>query len=154
MRFHGLFHDDMFVYREDEQPAPIYNFQYVDDVFDRMLATGVRPFVELSFAPTEMATAHRHDVLVEGQWRSALRLMTSGPPWCSTSSITASRATASTKCASWYFEVWNEPNLTDGFFKGTQRQYFDLYKITAETIKKSRSATQGRRPHHQQLRSR
>src|SRR5208283_5336566 len=38
VRFHGLFHDDMFVYREDEQGRPVYNFQYIDDLFDRMLA--------------------------------------------------------------------------------------------------------------------
>jgi len=50
VRFHGLFHDDMFVYREDEHGQPIYNFQYIDDLFDRMLELGVRPFVELSFS--------------------------------------------------------------------------------------------------------
>jgi len=36
--------------------AAIYNFQYIDDLFDRMLELGVRPFVELSFSPSEMAT--------------------------------------------------------------------------------------------------
>ena len=34
----------------------------------------------------------------------------------------------------WYFEVWNEPNL-DGFWAGTQQQYFDLYAATARAIK-------------------
>ena len=34
----------------------------------------------------------------------------------------------------WYFEVWNEPNL-DGFFAGTQQDYFDLYAATAKAIK-------------------
>jgi xylan 1,4-beta-xylosidase len=34
----------------------------------------------------------------------------------------------------WYFEVWNEPNLTDGFWAGTQQQYFDLYAATARAI--------------------
>src|ERR1700719_3046217 len=56
VRFHGLFHDDMFVYREDEHGVPVYNFQYVDDLFDRMLAKGVRPFVELGFVPKELAS--------------------------------------------------------------------------------------------------
>jgi xylan 1,4-beta-xylosidase len=37
--------------------------------------------------------------------------------------------------ASWYFEVWNEPNLKDGFFTGTQQDYFKLYKETAQAIK-------------------
>ena len=38
------------------------------------------------------------------------------------------------KCGTWYFEVWNEPNL-DGFFAGTQQDYFDLYAATAKAIK-------------------
>jgi xylan 1,4-beta-xylosidase len=37
----------------------------------------------------------------------------------------------------WYFEVWNEPNLYESFFRsGSQPKYFELYKITALTIKK------------------
>ena len=36
VRFHGLFHDDMFMYHNDQQGHPVYNFQYVDDLFDRM----------------------------------------------------------------------------------------------------------------------
>ncbi len=136
VRFHGLFHDDMFVYREDKAGNPIYNFQYVDDLFDRMLQTGARPFVELSFAPTEMATAKGTTF-----WWKA----NGGPPsdynkWAALVQHFVDHCIARygiDEVRRWYFEVWNEPNLTDGFFKGTQRQYFDLYKITAETIKKS-----------------
>jgi hypothetical protein len=29
IRFHGIFHDDMWVYREDNSGKPIYNFQYI-----------------------------------------------------------------------------------------------------------------------------
>ena len=36
---------------------------------------------------------------------------------------------------SWYFEVWNEPDLPI-FFKGKQKDYFKLYEATAKTIKK------------------
>lgn len=36
---------------------------------------------------------------------------------------------------SWYFEVWNEPDLPI-FFKGKQKDYFKLYEATARTIKK------------------
>jgi len=38
--------------------------------------------------------------------------------------------------ASWYFEVWNEPNID--FWNGIprQRSYFDLYEHTARTLKK------------------
>ena len=35
----------------------------------------------------------------------------------------------------WFFEVWNEPNLS-GFFEGAdQKAYFELYDLTARTIK-------------------
>lgn len=36
---------------------------------------------------------------------------------------------------SWYFEVWNEPDLPI-FFHGKQQDYFELYAATARTIKK------------------
>ncbi|MDM5181666.1 hypothetical protein PO883_31290 [Massilia sp. DJPM01] len=35
--------------------------------------------------------------------------------------------------ASWYFEVWNEPNL-DGFWAGSQDDYFKLYSHAARAI--------------------
>src|SRR5947209_13412752 len=53
LRFHGLFHDDMFVYREQDG-RPVYNFQYVDELFDRMLDLGIRPFVEFGFCPADL----------------------------------------------------------------------------------------------------
>jgi xylan 1,4-beta-xylosidase len=46
VRFHGIFHDDMFVYRED-RTASLYNYQYIGDLFDRRLAHGVRPFCRI-----------------------------------------------------------------------------------------------------------
>jgi hypothetical protein len=58
VRFHGIFQDDMFIYREDAQGNPVYDFQYVDDLYDRMLANGVPPFVELSFSPGTLAPVH------------------------------------------------------------------------------------------------
>ncbi len=134
VRFHGIFHDDMFVYREDAQGRPIYNFQYIDDLFDRMLAKGVRPFVELSFSPSEMAT-----VKDTAFWWKA----NGSPPsdynkWAGLVRATVQHCVnryGINEVRRWYFEVWNEPNLTGPFFRGTQQQYFDLYKITAQTIK-------------------
>ena len=134
VRFHGLFHDDMFVYREDEHGAPVYNFQYVDDLFDRMLAKGVRPFVELGFVPKELAS-------VTGTtfwWQANGSPPTDYGKWAGLVRATVEHWVARYGAAEvrrWYFEVWNEPNL-HGFFAGTQAQYFELYKMTVGTIKK------------------
>jgi xylan 1,4-beta-xylosidase len=55
IRFHGLYHDDMFVYRE-ENGRDIFNFQYVDQLFDTLLEIGIKPFVEFGFCPGDLAT--------------------------------------------------------------------------------------------------
>ena len=40
----------------------------------------------------------------------------------------------------WYFEVWNEPNLSPGFWSSTQEEYFKLYKYSASAIKSVNTA--------------
>lgn len=134
VRFHGLFHDDMFVYHQRPDGTPYFNFQYIDDLFDRMLANNVRPFVELSFTPEALASNPHHTVF---WWKT-----NSSPPadynkWADLIRAFAQHCIqryGKSEVESWYFEVWNEPDL-DGFWSGTQAQYFDLYKITALTLK-------------------
>ena len=55
VRFHAIFHDEVGVYTEDRQGKPVYNFDYVDQIYDGLLANGVKPFVELSFMPKLLA---------------------------------------------------------------------------------------------------
>ncbi len=64
IRFHAIFLDDMGVYDEDSAGRPVYNFSYVDQVYDGLLQNGVRPFVELSSCP--------------GSWRQKMRSILSG----------------------------------------------------------------------------
>ena len=56
VRFHAIFDDDNGVYDEDAQGNPVYNFSYVDQIYDGLLANGVRPFVEISFMPKKLAS--------------------------------------------------------------------------------------------------
>ncbi len=55
MRFHAIFHDEVGVYNEDDKGNPVFNFSYVDQIYDGLLAHGVRPFVEISFMPRKLA---------------------------------------------------------------------------------------------------
>jgi xylan 1,4-beta-xylosidase len=135
VRFHGIFQDDMFVYREDRNGSPIYNFQYVDDLYDRMLAKGVRPFVELSFSPAPLSPVHgttfwwRADGSPPSDYNKWAGLVHAFVQHCIDRYGIA-------EVRQWYFEVWNEPNLYESFFRGgSQQKYFELYKITVQTIK-------------------
>ena len=99
VRFHGIFQDDMFIYREDRHGNPIYSFQYVDDLYDRMLSKGVRPFVELSFSPGPLSVHPTPPF--GGEPMAALRPITrNGRTWSTHLCNTASTATASLKFAS------------------------------------------------------
>lgn len=55
VRFHGLYHDDMHVVAKVGGQF-VYNFQYIDALFDAMLHLDVRPFVELGFCPSVLTT--------------------------------------------------------------------------------------------------
>src|SRR5581483_8322436 len=57
VRFHGIFDDDVGVYQLDREGKPVYNFSYVDQIYDGLLENGVRPFVELSFMPKALAAS-------------------------------------------------------------------------------------------------
>jgi xylan 1,4-beta-xylosidase len=56
VRFHAIFHDEVGLYDEDQQGKLVYNYSYVDQIYDGLLANHVRPFVELSFMPKKMTS--------------------------------------------------------------------------------------------------
>jgi len=135
VRFHGLFHEDMFPLIQ-EKGKNVYNWQYIDDLFDRMLDLHVRPFVELSFFPEQLAAKNSKtqfwwkanitpDEKKFGQWHDLVQAFTQH----------CVDRYGIDEVLSWYFEVWNEPDLHRGFWDGTKSQYFKLYKESALAVK-------------------
>jgi xylan 1,4-beta-xylosidase len=134
LRLHGLFHDDMGVYFEDKQGRPVYNWQYVDRFHDFLLSIGVRPFVELSFMPQALASGTKTIFW----WKGNVTPPKSQEKWGGLVEAFLAHSIeryGREEVARWYFEVWNEPNL-DGFFAGSQEDYFQLYDTTARAVKK------------------
>jgi xylan 1,4-beta-xylosidase len=135
VRFHNILHDEVGVYDEDEQGHPIYNFSYVDQIYDGLLNDGVRPFVEISFMPKKLAL--RQDV--HPFWYKQIV----SPPKDYKKWDDLIRAFGQhlvdryglDEVGQWYFEVWNEPNID--FWSGDPKQatYFELYDHTARALK-------------------
>src|SRR5258705_210294 len=48
VRFHAIFHDEVGVYDEDASGKPIYNFSYVDQIYDGLLENNVRAFLHIA----------------------------------------------------------------------------------------------------------
>ncbi len=135
VRFHGLFHDDMFPMVEHGGKI-IYNWQYIDDVFDRLLDLNVRPFVELGFFPKQIAAENSKTCF---WWKGNVTpAETTFEEWhkfikAFTQHCVDRYGIDEVLC--WYFEVWNEPNLAPAFFDGTRSQYFELYKQSVLAIR-------------------
>ncbi len=134
IRMHGLLDDDMGVYKEDKTGNPEYNFQYIDVLYDYLLSIGMKPFVELGFMPSALASGNQTIFWYRGnvtlpkdynKWADLIRHLV----------LHFTRRYGADEVKTWYFEVWNEPNLHNGFWTGTQAEYFKLYKYTAEAIK-------------------
>ncbi|QEE50839.1 glycoside hydrolase [Flavobacterium alkalisoli] len=133
IRMHGLLVDDMAVYKEDKNGNPEYNYQYIDPLFDYLLSIDVKPFVELGFMPSPLASGDKTIFW----WRGNVTPPKDYNKWEELITNLVQHFTeryGEEEVKSWYFEVWNEPNL-DGFWAGTQEEYFKLYQYTAKAIK-------------------
>lgn len=133
IRFHGVFHDDMGVYKENEEGTPIYNWQYVDKLYDLLLENNIKPFVELSFMPTALASGDR----TVFWWKGNVTPPKSFDKYYElikafTQHLTDRYGVEEVKA--WYFEVWNEPNHSS-FFTGKKNEYFTMYKYAVKAIK-------------------
>jgi len=139
VRFHAIFHDEVGVYDEDPRGRPIYNWSYVDQIYDGLLENGVRPFVELSFMPRKLAAS----LTPHPFWYQPLP----SPPlsyakWDELVYQFAHHLIdryGVQEVRQWYFEVWNEPNID--FWTGQPKQdtYFELYDHAARAIKRADS---------------
>jgi xylan 1,4-beta-xylosidase len=134
IRMHGLLSDDMGVYREDAKGNPEYNYQYIDVLYDFLLSIKIKPFVELGFMPEALASGKETIFWWKGnvtppkdykKWEDLIRNLTQH----------FTERYGAEEVKTWYFEVWNEPNLTPGFWTGSQAEYFKLYEYAARGIK-------------------
>jgi xylan 1,4-beta-xylosidase len=139
VRFHAIFHDEVGIYDEDKLGKPLYNFSYVDQIYDGLLANGVRPFVELSFMPRKLAS---RKTLQGFSYHPFVAPPRDYARWDALITNFAAHLVARygiDEVAQWYFEVWNEPNLD--FWSGVPAQatYWTLYDHTARALKQVNS---------------
>jgi xylan 1,4-beta-xylosidase len=155
VRFHGIFMDDVGLYDPDRKAIKFaqmtnadvaapgtsdtgpYNFSYVDQIYDGLLAAGVRPFVELSFMPKKMASDP--NALHAFWYKQNVSPPKDYAEWDRMIAAFAQHLIdryGIDEVAQWDFEVWNEPNID--FWAGNPKQptYFELYDHTARALKK------------------
>ena len=147
VRFHGIFCDDMRTCNDLSMQMNIpgaqrfaeYNFNACGLAYDNVLAAGMKPFVELSFMPERLALKEEgrplqgsffyKPIIVppadDRAWREYVQAFVR---------FLIDRYGLE-EIRTWYFEVWNEPDLPYVFWNGSRDEYFRFYAETARAIK-------------------
>ena len=138
----GIHHDDLFPIDIDpkdsmtlaEEDRPLRNnWQIIDYIFDSLADIGMHPMYTTAFTPTPMATT------TQSVFRTKCNV---SPPkdykeWAEYIVATLEHFKyryGKQRMDQWYYEVWNEPNLT-AFYGGDQKEFFKLWKTTYDAIK-------------------
>src|SRR6266481_9349486 len=137
VRFHAIFHDEAGFYDEDKDGHAVYNYSYVDQIYDGLLQNHVRPFIELSFMLKKLTSDpnalhafwYKQNVAPPKDWNKWEQLVENF-----TRHLVDRYGVD--EVAQWYFEVWNEPNID--FWAGVPKEttYYELYDRTARAIKR------------------
>ena len=130
------------VFSLDAQGKPVYDFTITDQTFDEYQRAGVRPFVELGFMPKDLAA----DVPGISEYqihypKPTMAGASNNPPkdyamWGELVRKFTEHLVARygrDKVSTWYFEVWNEPDIV--YWHGTQDEYLKLYDYAVAGVR-------------------
>lgn len=135
IRFHGLLDDEMFVYSEKKDGTPYYCFQYIDQILDFILETGLKPVIEFGYMPEMLAESLEHRLF---QKRSVISLPASREKWKALIKAIMDHLTeryGTEEMKTWLFV----PFFFLGFYKlmegKTEQEVFRVYKETSYVIR-------------------
>jgi xylan 1,4-beta-xylosidase len=126
----------------------VYDFRIVDAILDTYRANGIHPYLEIGFMPESMTAAPR-DVPYRRPWQPGMSYagITAGwsyPPrdfekwaelvyrWTRHNVERYGRE----EVERWYFEVWNEPNLSF-YWSGTDQDFYRLHDVAIDAVRRA-----------------
>jgi xylan 1,4-beta-xylosidase len=130
------------IYTEDAYGIPIYNYRITDSIFDTYIKRGMRPLAQIGFMPEALST-HPHPYKHNWKPGGTIEAGWAYPPkdykkWEELVYHWVTHCVArygKKEVESWYWEVWNEPNIV--YWKGTMPEFFKLYDYAADGVKRA-----------------
>jgi xylan 1,4-beta-xylosidase len=129
------------VYSEDAQGRPVYDWAILDRIFDTLLHAKVKPLVEIGFMPEALSThpqPYKHDWPKGNLWTGWAYPPKDYQKWGELVYRWASHCVeryGKAQVLSWYWEVWNEPDI--GYWQGTPEEYHRLYDYAVDAVKRA-----------------
>lgn len=132
-------------YTEDKKGNPIYDWTIVDKIFDTYIERGMKPIAQIGFMPEALSSKpqpYRH-YWKPGDNYNDIYTGWAYPPtdykkWSELVFQWVKHSIArygQKEVESWYWELWNEPNIS--YWKGTTEEYIKLYDYTADAVKRA-----------------
>nr|WP_294949198.1 beta-xylosidase [uncultured Mucilaginibacter sp.] len=133
------------IYTEDADGKPIYNYRIVDSIFDTYIKRGMKPLAQIGFMPkalSVMPEPYQHS-WKPGKNYGKIETGWAYPPkdykkWGELVYQWVNHCVArygKKEVESWYWEVWNEPNIV--YWKGTPAEFYKLYDYAANAVKRA-----------------
>ncbi len=142
-------------YTEDANGNPVYNWKIVDSIFDTYVQRGMKPIAEIGFMPEALSSKpqpYKHN------WEPGNKYNNIFTGWAYPPKDYKKWATlvyewvkhsvqryGKKEVESWYWELWNEPNI--GYWQGTLQEYCKLYDYTADAVKRALPTAKMGGPH-------
>lgn len=134
IKFNGILSDDLHVYNQAPGGAPIYNFAYIDKVFDFLLSIGLRPIVQLSFMPSKLA---------KDPDRRLFNYLVSEPAsldaWAHLIHAVIEHLLqryGTDEVRRWHFCVWNEPDTPQSLYGFSSNDaFYAFFRCTYQAVK-------------------
>ncbi len=133
------------VYTEDANGKPVYDWTIVDKIFDSYLQRGVKPLAQFGFMPEALSPKPQP---YEHHWKPGEpgdKIYTGWtyPPkdykkWAALVHEWVKHCVArygKAEVESWYWELWNEPNIK--YWSGTVQEFCKLYDYTVDAARRA-----------------
>ena len=133
------------VYNEDAQGRPIYNWTIVDRIFDAYLSNGVKPYAQIGFMPQALSIKPEP---YQHEWRPGLPYNDIYTGWAYPPKDYAKwgelvyqwvkhcvEKWGAKEVESWYWQVWNEANIS--YWKGTREEFRKLHDYAIDAVRRA-----------------
>ena len=136
VKFHGLLDDGMMLYNEDRQGRPYLTYRYVDELFDFLMSIKLKPLIQLSFMPRQLAKNPDNTIFYNPSILSEPNNIANWEYLITELTMHLIDRYGLEEVRTWLFTFWNAPFQSYIFAFENDEIAFELYRITYQCVKK------------------
>jgi xylan 1,4-beta-xylosidase len=132
-------------YTEDQDGNPVYDWTILDRIFDAYIERGVKPYAQIGFMPKALSTKpepYQHKWTPKAKYDEIYTGWAYPPKdykrWAELAFQWVKHCVerwGEKEVESWYWQVWNEPNI--GYWRGTADEFRKLHDFAIDAVRRA-----------------